>query len=88
MVERLDRKIRKRKQMSQIRNNYRIFIQDFSRVSKPLYELLQKKQGLTKMRIPARACERSGAVAHGQSKHSANVPLTLTGKPNPAQITL
>ncbi len=23
-----------------------------------------------------------------QSKRSANVPLTLTGKPNPAQITL
>ncbi len=37
--------------------------------------------------------ERCGAqlnipVAHGQSKHSANVPLTLTSKPNPAQITL
>ncbi len=28
------------------------------------------------------------SVAHGQSKHSANVPFTLTGKPNPAQITL
>ncbi len=28
------------------------------------------------------------SVAHGQSKHSANFPLTLTGKPNPAQITL
>ncbi len=28
------------------------------------------------------------SVAHGQSKRSANVPLTLTGKPNPAQITL
>ncbi len=27
------------------------------------------------------------SVAHGQSKRSANVPLTLTGKPNPAQIT-
>ncbi len=26
------------------------------------------------------------SVAHGQSKRSANVPLTLTGKPNPAQI--
>ncbi len=28
------------------------------------------------------------SVTHGQSKRSANVPLTLTGKPNPAQITL
>ncbi len=28
------------------------------------------------------------SVAHGQSKRSTNVPLTLTGKPNPAQITL
>ncbi len=28
------------------------------------------------------------SVAHGQSKHSANVPLTVTGKPNPAQIRL
>ncbi len=28
------------------------------------------------------------SVAHGQSKRSANVPLTFTGKPNPAQITL
>ncbi len=27
------------------------------------------------------------SVVHGQSKHSANDPLTLTGKPNPAQIT-
>ncbi len=27
-------------------------------------------------------------VAHGQSKRSTNVPLTLTGKPNPAQIML
>ncbi len=27
------------------------------------------------------------SVAHGQSKHSTNIPLTLTGKPNPAQIT-
>ncbi len=27
------------------------------------------------------------SVVHGQSKRSANVPLTLTGKPNPAQIT-
>ncbi len=26
------------------------------------------------------------SVAHGQSKHSTNIPLTLTGKPNPAQI--
>ncbi len=28
------------------------------------------------------------SVAHGQSKRSANAPLMLTGKPNPAQITL
>ncbi len=28
------------------------------------------------------------SVTHGQSKRSANVPLTLTGKPNPAQIPL
>lgn len=28
------------------------------------------------------------SVAHSQSKCSANVLLTLTGKPNPAQITL
>ncbi len=27
------------------------------------------------------------SVIHGQSKRSANVLLTLTGKPNPAQIT-
>ncbi len=27
------------------------------------------------------------SVVHGQSKRSANVPLRLTGKPNPAQIT-
>ncbi len=27
------------------------------------------------------------SVAHGQIKHSANDLLTLTGKPNPAQIT-
>ncbi len=27
------------------------------------------------------------SVVHGQNKRSANVPLTLTGKPNPAQIT-
>ncbi len=27
------------------------------------------------------------SVVHGHSKHSANVPLTLTGKPNLAQIT-
>ncbi len=27
------------------------------------------------------------SVVHGQSKRSPNVPLTLTGKPNPAQIT-
>ncbi len=27
------------------------------------------------------------SVVHGQSKRSANDPLTLTGKPNPAQIT-
>ncbi len=27
------------------------------------------------------------SVVHGRSKRSANVPLTLTGKPNPAQIT-
>ncbi len=34
-------------------------------------------------------CRRAlRSVAHGQSKRSANVPLTLTGKPNPAQITL
>ncbi len=25
------------------------------------------------------------SVAHGQSKRSANVPLTLTGKPNPEE---
>ncbi len=28
------------------------------------------------------------SVAHGQSKHSANVPLMLSGKPNPTQIML
>ncbi len=28
------------------------------------------------------------SVAHGLSKRTANVPLTLTGKPNHAQITL
>ncbi len=27
------------------------------------------------------------SVVHGQNKRSANVPLTLTGKPNPARIT-
>ncbi len=27
------------------------------------------------------------SVVHGQNKLSANVPLELTGKPNPAQIT-
>ncbi len=27
------------------------------------------------------------SVVHGQSKRSANAQLTLTGKPNPAQIT-
>ncbi len=27
------------------------------------------------------------SVVHGQSKRSANIPLALTGKPNPAQIT-
>ncbi len=27
------------------------------------------------------------SVVHGQRKCSPNVPLTLTGKPNPAQIT-
>ncbi len=27
------------------------------------------------------------SVVHGQSKRSVNVPLTLTAKPNPAQIT-
>ncbi len=27
------------------------------------------------------------SVVHGQNKRSANDPLTLTGKPNPAQIT-
>ncbi len=27
------------------------------------------------------------SVVHGQNKRSANVPLTLTGKPNLAQIT-
>ncbi len=27
------------------------------------------------------------SVIHGQSKRSANIPLTLTVKPNPAQIT-
>ncbi len=27
------------------------------------------------------------SVVHGQNKRSANAPLTLTGKPNPAQIT-
>ncbi len=31
--------------------------------------------------------ERLRSVVHGQSKRSANVPLALTGKPNPAQIT-
>ncbi len=28
------------------------------------------------------------SVVHGQNKRSANIPLTLTGKPNPAQIRL
>ncbi len=28
------------------------------------------------------------SVAHSQSKRSANIPLTLTGKPNHTQITL
>ncbi len=46
---------------------------------------------------PKRACERSRlilhfvgmrSVAHSQSKRSANVLLTLTDQPNPAQITL
>ncbi len=32
-------------------------------------------------------CSCECSVIHGQSKRSANVPLTLTGKPNPAQIT-
>ncbi len=27
------------------------------------------------------------SVVHGQSKRSTNDPLTLTGRPNPAQIT-
>ncbi len=27
------------------------------------------------------------SVVHGQNKRSANDPLTLTSKPNPAQIT-
>ncbi len=41
----------------------------------------------TPLKIPL--CGRAlRSVAHGQSKRSANVPLTLTGKPNPAQITL
>ncbi len=41
----------------------------------------------TPLNIPL--CGRAlRSVAHGQSKHSANIPLTLTGKPNPAQITL
>ncbi len=35
--------------------------------------------------IPLCVCARS--VIHGQNKCSANDPLTLTGKPNPAQIT-
>ncbi len=40
-----------------------------------------------KLNIPL--CERElRSVAHGQSKRSANVPLELTGKPNPDQITL
>ncbi len=34
--------------------------------------------------IPLCVCAR---VVHGQSKRSANDPLMLTGKPNPAQIT-
>ncbi len=32
-------------------------------------------------------CVRSAQIVHGQSKRSANDPLTLTGKPNLAQIT-
>ncbi len=41
----------------------------------------------TPLNIPL--CGRAlRSVAHGQSKRSANDPLTLTGKPNPAQITL
>ncbi len=28
------------------------------------------------------------SVVHGKSKRSTNVPLTLTGEPNPAQIML
>ncbi len=38
----------------------------------------------TPLNIPL--CGRAlRSVAHGQSKRSANVSLTLTGKPNPAQ---
>ncbi len=36
--------------------------------------------------IPLCVCARR-SVVHGQIKRSANVPLTLTGKPNLAQIT-
>ncbi len=36
--------------------------------------------------IPLCVCALS-SVAHDQIKRSANVPLTLTAKPNPAQIT-
>ncbi len=40
-----------------------------------------------KLNIPL--CGRElRSVAYGQSKRSANVPLELTGKPNPDQITL
>ncbi len=39
----------------------------------------------TQLNIPL--CVRAQrSVAHGQSKRSAKVPLTLTGKPNPAQM--
>ncbi len=39
------------------------------------------------LNIPLCVCALH-SVVHGQRKRSANVPLMLTGKPNPAQITL
>ncbi len=33
-------------------------------------------------------CVRSAQLLTAKAKCSANIPLTLTGKPNPAQITL
>ncbi len=39
-----------------------------------------------RLNIPLCVCALR-SVVHGQSKHSANIPLRLTGKPNPAQIT-